>query len=37
LQAVAVGYGFGSLEELAGERPAYHVQTLAQLHQAFIG
>lgn len=37
LQAVAVGYGFGSLEELAGERPAYHVQTLAQLHQAFVG
>ncbi|SHL35024.1 HAD family hydrolase [Phytopseudomonas punonensis] len=37
LQAVAVGYGFGSLEELTGERPAYHVQTLAQLHQAFAG
>ncbi|TBU85611.1 HAD family hydrolase [Phytopseudomonas dryadis] len=37
LQAVAVGYGFGSLEELSGEKPAYHVQTLAQLHQAFAG
>ncbi len=35
LQAVAVGYGFGSLEELSGERPAHHVQTLAQLRQAF--
>ena len=35
LQAVAVGYGFGSQEELSAERPAYHVQTLAQLHQAF--
>ncbi|MBD9396880.1 HAD family hydrolase [Pseudomonas sp. PDM11] len=37
VRAVAVGYGFGSLEELSGERPAYHVQTLAQLHQAFAG
>ncbi|MGG2398931.1 HAD family hydrolase [Pseudomonas sp. SH1-B] len=35
LQAVAVGYGFGSREELAGEAPAYHFDTLAQLHQAF--
>ncbi|SDH17775.1 phosphoglycolate phosphatase [Pseudomonas flavescens] len=35
LDAVAVGYGFGSLEELSGERPAHHFQTLAQLHQAF--
>lgn len=37
LDAVAVGYGFGSLEELSGERPAHHFQTLAQLHQAFAG
>lgn len=36
LSAVAVGYGFGSLEELSGERPAYHVQTLAQLQRAFV-
>ncbi|UUD62535.1 HAD family hydrolase [Pseudomonas seleniipraecipitans] len=35
LNAVAVGYGFGSLEELSGERPAHHFQTLAQLRHAF--
>lgn len=37
LSAVAVGYGFGSQGELSGERPAHHFQTLAQLHQAFVG
>ncbi|MGP0173744.1 HAD family hydrolase [Pseudomonas sp. NCHU5208] len=37
LQAVAVGYGFGSREELLGEAPAYHVETLAELHRALIG
>ena len=36
LDAAAVGYGFGSAEELAAEQPAYHFQTLAELHQAFI-
>lgn len=35
LNAVAMGYGFGSLEELSGERPAHHFQTLAQLRHAF--
>ncbi|WP_277373263.1 HAD family hydrolase [Pseudomonas sp. AA-38] len=37
LQAVAVGYGFGSREELLGEAPAYHFETLAELHRALIG
>ena len=37
VRAVAVGYGFGCLEELSSERPAHHVQTLAQLRQAFAG
>lgn len=37
LQAVAVGYGFGSREELLGEAPAYHFETLADLHQALAG
>ena len=36
LQAVAVGYGFGSREELMAEEPAYHFATLAEMHQAFI-
>ena len=36
LQAVAVGYGFGSQEELMAEEPAYHFATLAEMHQAFI-
>ena len=35
LEAVAVGYGFGSREELVAEQPAYHYETLAQMHQAF--
>lgn len=36
LDAAAVGYGFGSPEELQSEAPAFHFQTLAQLHQAFV-
>ncbi len=37
VDVVAVGYGFGSREELAAEAPTYHFDTLAQLHQAFLG
>ena len=36
LDAAAVGYGFGSFEELNAETPAYHFETLAELHQAFL-
>lgn len=36
LAAVAVGYGFGSAEELIGEAPLFHFDTLAQLHLAFV-
>ncbi|MDD0976529.1 HAD family hydrolase [Pseudomonas fontis] len=35
LQAVAVGYGFGSHEELTAEAPAYHFASVGELHQAF--
>ncbi|WP_019411813.1 HAD family hydrolase [Pseudomonas psychrophila] len=35
LDAAAVGYGFGSFEELNSHTPAYHFETLVQLHQAF--
>lgn len=35
LQAVAVGYGFGSHEELMAESPDYYFATLAELRQAF--
>lgn len=35
LDAAAVGYGFGSREELQAEAPRYHFSTLAELHQAF--
>ena len=35
LDAAAVGYGFGSFEELNSFAPKYHFETLAQLHQAF--
>ena len=35
LDVVAVGYGFGSREELEAEAPTYHFDTLAELHQAF--
>jgi phosphoglycolate phosphatase len=36
LDAAAVGYGFGSREELSAEQPAYHFATLSELHQAFL-
>ncbi|MNJ69092.1 5'-nucleotidase [compost metagenome] len=36
LEAVAVGYGFGSHEELTAEQPAYHFATLSEMHQAFL-
>ena len=36
LQAVAVGYGFGSREELLGEAPDFHFETLEEMRQAFI-
>lgn len=35
LQAVAVGYGFGSHTELMAESPDYYFATLAELRQAF--
>ena len=35
MDAAAVGYGFGSFEELNSFAPKYHFETLAQLHQAF--
>ena len=35
LDSAAVGYGFGSAEELSSHNPTYHFETLAQLHQAF--
>jgi phosphoglycolate phosphatase len=37
VQAVAVGYGFGSREELLGEAPAFYFETLEALHGAFMG
>lgn len=36
LDVAAVGYGFGSHEELAAEQPTYHFATLAELHEAFV-
>ncbi|KKA05920.1 HAD family hydrolase [Pseudomonas ogarae] len=36
LDAAAVGYGFGSHEELSAEGPAYHFETVDALHQAFL-
>jgi len=36
LDAAAVGYGFGSREELSAEAPAYHFETLDEMHQAFL-
>ncbi|WP_028695824.1 HAD family hydrolase [Pseudomonas cremoricolorata] len=36
LQAAAVGYGFGSEEELRAEAPAFHFNSVAALHQAFL-
>ncbi|MGH8435315.1 MAG: HAD family hydrolase [Pseudomonas sp.] len=35
LDCVAVGYGFGSHEELQAETPTYHYSTLAELQGAF--
>ncbi|MCS3467748.1 phosphoglycolate phosphatase [Pseudomonas sp. JUb42] len=35
LDVVAVGYGFGSHEELAGQAPTYHFETMADLRAAF--
>lgn len=35
LQAVGVGYGFGSQAELMAESPAWYFSSLAELHQAF--
>ncbi|UVJ44088.1 HAD family hydrolase [Pseudomonas sp. LS1212] len=36
LDCVAVGYGFGSHDELTAQEPTYHFDTLAQLHEAFL-
>ncbi|MCK8667835.1 HAD family hydrolase [Pseudomonas azerbaijanoccidens] len=36
LDAAAVGYGFGSRDELSAEAPAYHFETLDEMHQAFL-
>jgi phosphoglycolate phosphatase len=36
LDVAAVGYGFGSREELEAEAPTYHFGTLKELHQAFL-
>jgi phosphoglycolate phosphatase len=35
LDVVALGYGFGSHEELAGQAPTYHFETMADLRAAF--
>jgi len=37
LDVAAVGYGFGSREELQAEQPTWHFDTLAELHEAFVG
>ena len=36
LDVAAVGYGFGSHDELVAESPTYHFATLAELHAAFL-
>ena len=36
MDAAAVGYGFGSREELSAEAPTYHFETLDDMHQAFL-
>ena len=36
VDAAAVGYGFGSYEELNAEAPTWHFETLAEMHQAFV-
>lgn len=35
LDVAAVGYGFGSFEELSAEAPTYHFATMGELHAAF--
>ena len=37
LDVAAVGYGFGSREELEAQAPNYHFESVMQLHQAFAG
>ncbi|MFF7707226.1 HAD hydrolase-like protein [Pseudomonas sp. NPDC007930] len=37
LDCVAVGYGFGSAEELREQAPTWHCATVAELHQALAG
>lgn len=36
LEAVAVGYGFGSHEELTAQAPEYHFATVREMHEAFM-
>ncbi len=36
MDAAAVGYGFGSFEELNAFAPTYHFETLADMHRAFV-
>ncbi|PRA26925.1 HAD family hydrolase [Pseudomonas poae] len=36
LDSAAVGYGFGSVEELNAEAPTWHFETLDEMHQAFL-
>ena len=36
MDAAAVGYGFGSFEELNSFAPTYHFETLADMHRAFV-
>ncbi|BAP42369.1 HAD family hydrolase [Pseudomonas sp. 21LCFQ02] len=36
LQVAAVGYGFGSAEELLAEAPEYHYPSVAELHRGFM-
>ena len=35
LDVAAVGYGFGSHEELTAQSPTYHFVTMVQMHEAF--
>jgi phosphoglycolate phosphatase len=36
VDSAAVGYGFGSFEELNAEAPTWHFETLEEMHQAFL-
>ncbi|RMQ49101.1 HAD hydrolase [Pseudomonas cichorii] len=36
LDVAAVGYGFGSHEELTAQAPTYHFVTMAEMHKAFV-